>query len=135
MNIYHTNGQRLHDLIYHEHLSMLPLSDQETMARSLNNSSDAWVAYVGETVVGFSGVIPPTLLSDVAYFWLYTTRHFPANRVACTRISRRLVSDALGRYPVLVGHCTKRSERWLRWLGAELGEAQGQLIPFRIEAR
>lgn len=135
MMIYHTSGPRLLDLISIPHLAMLSANERDTMSRSLNNSPDAWVAYADQVLVGFSGVIPPTLLSSTAYFWLYTTRHFPAHRVAATRISRRLVADALGRYPVLVGHCTDRSSRWLRWLGATLGEPQGPLIPFRIEAR
>lgn len=135
MMIYHTSGPRLHGLIYPECLAMLPVDQQETMARSLDNSPDAWVAYADQTVVGFAGVIPPTLLSDTAYFWLYTTPHFARHRFACARISRRLVADALARYPVLVGHCTEQSGRWLRWLGASFGEWQGPLLPFRIEAR
>lgn len=134
IQIYHTDGPRLHELIYSEYLSMLPVSDQETMARSLGNSTDAWVAYDRDAVVAFAGVIPPTILSETAYFWLYTTSHFASHRLTCTRISRRLVEDVLNRYPVLVGHCTERSSRWLRWLGATLGLAQGSLIPFRIEA-
>jgi len=134
IQIYHTDGPRLHGLIYPQCLAMLPMDQQETMARSLNNSPDAWVAYADETVVGFAGVIPPTLLSSTAYFWLYTTRHFSTHRLACTRVSRRLVADVLNHYPVLVGHCTQQSARWLRWLGATLGEPQGPVIPFRIEA-
>ena len=135
IQIFHTSGPRLHGLIYPECLAMLPVDQQETMARSLHNSPDAWVAYADSRVVGFAGVIPPTLLSSTAYFWLYATQYFSPNRLACTRVSRRLVADALGRYPVLVGHCTAKSSRWLRWLGADLAEPQGPLIPFRIEAR
>lgn len=135
MMIFHTSGPRLHGLIYAECLSMLPVVDQETMARSLSNSPDAWVAYHDDKVLGFSGVIPPTLLSETAYFWLFATKHFSDHKLVCTRISRRLVADALDRYPVLVGHCTERSSKWLCWLGASLGEPLGPLIPFRIEAR
>lgn len=135
MMTYHTNGPKLLDLIYPDYLSMLSADNKDIMARSLRNSPDAWVAYVDERMVGFSGVIPPTILSDTAYFWLYTTSDFARHRIAATRISRRLVADALARYPILVGHCTARSSRWLLWLGATLREPIGQLIPFEIRAR
>ncbi len=135
MMIYHTNGPYLYGLIYQEYLEILPIDQHETMERSLRNSPDAWVAYHGDQVLAFAGVIPPTLLSDTAYFWLYTTRHFSDHVVKCTRVSRALVSDVLVRYPILVGHCTAKSSRWLQWLGATLGEPQGPVIPFRIEAR
>jgi hypothetical protein len=135
MMIYHTNGPYLYGLIYQEYLEILPIDQHETMERSLRNSSDAWVGYHGDKVLGFAGVIPPTLLSDSAYFWLYTTPHFAARRLSAARVSRRLVADCLSRYPILVGHCTAQSSRWLQWLGATLGEPQGPVIPFRIEAR
>ena len=135
IQIYHTNGPRLHSLIYPECLATLPVDQQETMQRSLNNSTDTWVAYADQKVVGFAGVIPPTLLSDTAYFWLYATTDFARHSFACARISRRLVADALARYPILVGHCTEKSVRWLRHLGATLMEPQGPVIPFRIEAQ
>lgn len=135
MMIYHTDGPRLLDLIYPDYLSMLSADNQDTMARSLRNSPDAWVAYDDDRVLAFAGVIPPTLLSDTAYFWLYTTIHFKSRRITCTRISRRLVTAALACYPILVGHCTEQSRRWLLWLGASLREPIGPLIPFEIRAR
>lgn len=134
IQIFHTSGPRLHSLIYSECLAMLPVSDQETMARSLGNSPDAWVGYHDDKVIGFVGVIPPTLLSDCAYLWLYTATGFSEHQFLCLRCSRRLVQDALARYPILVGHCTKQSKRWLKHLGAVLSVPQGPLIPFRIEA-
>lgn len=136
MMVYRTNGPKLLDLIYADHLAMLPANDQDTMVRSLKNSPDAWVAYHETDLVGFSGIIPPTLLSDTAYFWLYATALFAKHPIACTRVSRRLVQDALNCYPVLVGHCTARSSRWLRWLGAELfPPIDSGFIPFEIKAR
>lgn len=135
MMIYHTNGPKLLGLIYQDCLSMLSDTNRDTMERSLRNSPDAWVAYHADTVLGFCGLIPPTLLSETAYFWFYATPEFGHHRLAATRVSRRLVRDALNRYPNLVGHCTAKSARWLRWLGASLGEPQGSLIPFEIKAQ
>jgi hypothetical protein len=137
IQIFHTDGPRLHGLIYAEYLSMLPMDHQETMARSMHNSPDIWVGYNGDKVFAIMGVIPPTLLSDKAYVWFWTTKHFDSSRFLCLRYSRRIVADALLRYPVLVGHCAAgatHSIRWMQWLGATLLPSQGPIIPFRIEA-
>jgi len=137
IQIYHTSGPRLHSLIYHEYLSMLPQDQQETMARAMGNSPDIWVGYNGPKVFALMGLIPPTLVSDRAYIWFWQTPHFAESKLACLRASRRCVADALLRYPILVGHCATaatHSHRWMRWLGATLGEPDGPILPFRIEA-
>lgn len=135
MMIYHTNGPKLLDLIYRDCLAMLPTHNQEIMTRSLRNSPDAWVAYHDEMVLGFCGLIPPTLLSDTAYLWMFTTPGFAEHRTACLRQSRKLLQDALQRYPIIVGHCSMVSQRWLQWLGATLLPPQGDFIPFEIKAK
>lgn len=136
MIIYSTNGPKLLDLIYAEHLAMLPDSAKDAMVRSLKNSPNAWVAYHDETLLGFCGLIPPTLLSETAYLWLYATAEFSKHRFLCARYSRHLIEDVLNHYPVVVGHCVDRSPacKWLRWLGATFREPQGELIPFEIKA-
>jgi hypothetical protein len=137
IQIFHTDGSRLHSLIYTEYLSMLPVDQQETMARSMQNSPDIWVGYNGPKIFALMGLIPPTVLSDRAYIWFWTTQYFAESKLGCLRMSRSCVADALLRYPVLVGHCATgatRSLRWMQWLGAKLGEPQGPITPFRIEA-
>lgn len=134
MIIYHTTGPKLLELIYPTHLAMLSDSAQDAMTRSLRNSPAAWIAYHADIPLAFAGVIPPTLLSDTAYLWMYTTPSFAEHRLVCLRHSHRLIADALRCYPILVGHCSARSHHWLHWLGATFGEPQGHHIPFRIEA-
>ena len=137
IQIYHTDGSRLHGLIYPEYLAMLPMDQQETMARSMRNSPDIWVGYNGSKVFALMGLIPPTLLGDKAYIWFWQTPYFEESKLGCLRLSRRCIADALLRYPVLVGHCAtgaKASHRWMRWLGATFGEPDGPILPFRIEA-
>lgn len=138
IQIYHTYGSKLHGLIYPEYLSMLPVDQQETMARSMHNSPDIWVGYNDDKVFAIMGVIPPTLLSDRAYVWFWTTQYFDGSRLACLRISRRCIADALLRYPILWGHClpsAEKSIRWMKFLGARFVEPQGTAVhAFCIEA-
>lgn len=135
MIIYHTNGPRLLDLIYVDHLATLSDNAREIMERSLRNSPEAWVAYHADELVAYCGVIPPTILSDTAYLWMYTTPNFAKHWLVCVRHSRELIADVLRCYPILVGHCNENSAKWLRWLGAFVSaEPQSGFIPFEIKA-
>lgn len=135
MIIYHTTGPELLPRVI-DILAAMPKDQCEIMERSLRNSPDAWVAYADSTILGFCGLIPPTILSDTAYLWFYSTRHFASHRIACLRSSPKLITDVLRHYSIVVGHCVSGAPacRWLRWLGATFGEPQGRYIPFRIEA-
>lgn len=130
-------GPEAHDLIYPECLSMLSELNQETMQRSMHNSSHVWIGYNDTQVLAFWGLIPPTLLSDRAYLWLMTTEHMYQHQFMFIRWSQRAVEAMVREYPLIVGHCditAPKSIRWLRWLHAEFGEPQGQLLPFQIRA-
>lgn len=131
------SGTAAYDLIYPRHLATLSELNQETMQRSMHNSSRVWVGSNDDAILCFWGLIPPTLLSDRAYLWLYTTEHLRAHQFMFIRHSQRMVEEMLQDFPIIVGHCAvgqDKSIRWLRWLGAIFGEPQGQLIPFEIKA-
>ena len=132
------SGAEAYDLIYPQYLATLPELDQETMKRSMANSSRVWVGYDGGKVLCCWGLIAPTLLSDRAYLWLYTTDHMKEYVFTFVRQSQRAVSEMLEEFPIIVGHCaitSPKSMRWLRWLGAKFGDPQGPVIPFTIEAK
>ena len=132
------SGDSAYDLIYSPYLDTLSVVDQETMHRAMHNSAVVWVCYdVGEILCCW-GLIPPTLVSDRAYLWLYTTEHYTKHLFYFIRHSQRAVEEALREYPHLHGHCktnAPKSIRWLRWLGAVFAEPTGDLIPFEIKAR
>lgn len=130
-------GLEVYDLIFAEHLAMLSSIDQETMHRTMENSTRCWVGMDGDQVVAIWGIIPPTFLSDRAYLWLWTTKHLSGHIFQLIRHSQRAVQSILTEYPTLIGHGRlgdSRSLRWLRWLGAVFSEPQGQFIPFEIKA-
>jgi hypothetical protein len=131
-------GDEAYDLIFPSCFAKLPEMDQETMQRSMRNSSRVWLGMDGGQVVAVWGLVPPSLLSDRAYLWLYTTEALHRHIFLLIRHSQRAVAEMLKDYPRIVGHCRvgqDKSIRWLRWLGAEFGEPIGHFVPFTIRAK
>ncbi len=84
------------------------------------------------------GLIPPTLMSNQAYLWLYTTDLVKEHQFLFVRYSQRMVEKLLEHYESIVGHVqvdAPRSRQWLKWLGAEFGNPKGSNIPFVIRKR
>lgn len=130
-------GLEVYDLIFADHLAKLSSIDQETMYRTMTNSTRCWVGMDNGLVVAVWGLIPPTFLSDRAYLWLRTTEHLQGHIFQLIRHSQRAVQNILSEYPIIIGHGmvgNSRSLRWLRWLGAVFGEPQGNFLPFEIRA-
>ena len=137
-NITRSTGAEAYDLIYSEHLAKLPLGDQEVIRRAMANSMYVWIGRDDDVILGVWGVVPPTLLADLAYLWLYTTDALVAHQFMFIRRSQLAIEEMLQTFPTLYGHCAvdaSKSIRWLRWLGAEFGPREGQLIPFQIRAK
>lgn len=110
---------------------------KEILLRSTKNSSHLWLGTHDETILCFFGLIPPTLLSDVAYLWLYCTPSMQGHTIPLIRHSKRAVHDWLSIYTSIVGHGhvdKPRSLAWLRLIGATFGEPTGSVIPFEIRA-
>lgn len=105
--------------------------------RSIYNSSNIWLGEEDGRVLCFWGLIPPTILSDIAYLWLYTAPELVEHKFLLVRHSQKAVKEMLKLYPTIVGHGQNGNDRslaWLRWMGAEFGKPQGRLIPFEIRA-
>lgn len=137
--IYSLDSSEAYDLIYRDHLAMLSEVEQETMHRALENSSRLWIGVDGDKVLALWGLIPPTLLSDTAYLWLFTTEHLTGHTFVLIRHSQRAVQEMLKEFPTIVGHAkvgARRSMQWLRWLGAVFEEPINNVaIPFTIKAK
>jgi hypothetical protein len=81
------------------------------------------------------GLCPATLTSDTAYIWGWNTPAVNEHSLIYTRWARRLVARVLGLYPNLIGHCTRRKWKWLRSLGADLLDVNGDMFTFQIKAQ
>lgn len=94
-----------------------------------------WVGFIDDGIACIWGLIPPTMLSNQAYLWLYTTDLIKHHQFILIRHSQRVIERMLETYPMIVGHVTlgdSKAIRWLRWLGAEFGFPQGTGLPFKI---
>jgi hypothetical protein len=116
------------------------LTDHErnTLSQGLSFSSKIWVGTWAGELVCVWGLIPPTLLSDSAYLWLFCTEKLEEHKFLFIRWSQLEMGEMLRLYPRIIGVTDPQNERavrWLRWLGAEFGELNGKLLPFRIRSR
>lgn len=98
-------------------------------------ASHLWVGYIGEKPACAWGLIPPTLLSDHAYLWLYTTPEIDIHKFTFIRTSQIVMEHMKSLYPAIYGvtdiHNT-RAVRWLKWLGAKFYEPDGSRMKFII---
>lgn len=81
------------------------------------------------------GLIPPSLLSDRAYLWLFSTDAVDEYKFLFVRHSQMAVKEMLEEWPVITGFCEinkPKSIRWLRWLGARFGNPVDHFLPFEI---
>jgi len=88
----------------------------------------------GSEILCVVGLIPPTLLSDQAYIWLWTDEAASRHRVVFGRWARRFIHQALQRYSLIRGHCARSNWKWLHSLGAEIADVQGDIFEFEIRA-
>lgn len=129
------SGLVAYDMMFDEHLATAAPVDQDTMHRAMRNSEHVWLCMQDTKIICVWGLIAPTLLSDRAYLWMYTTKHMHEHVFVFIRHSQRALEAALEHYPIIVGHTligNTKAVRWLKWLGAKFDEPQGQALPFSI---
>lgn len=130
LNINRTTGPKLR--------SRIRLNDEQSdviMKECLRQSPIVWESSVNGEGACIWGMIPPSLMSDRAYIWLYTTDVADKHTFILVRQSRLMIEEMFKEYPILVGYCNiedLRAIRWLKWLGAEFGHPEGMKIPFEI---
>lgn len=105
------------------------------LKRWLKSTTMMWAGRINGRLVCVFGVVPPTVIADTAYLWLWETDQVKGNEFIFVRKSQIVIRELLQRWPRLVGMCkcdAERSQRWLRWLGARLGEPRDGFVPFVI---
>src|SRR5438477_12156295 len=113
------HGLDLRQMIMASPAAKLP--DAEAIMRDcLGRSAEVWFGLVDEALVCMWGLIPPTLLSESAWLWLFTTNILPEHKFLFVRHSQLWVSKMLDLYPEITGDMLEGGpKRWLKWLGAE----------------
>lgn len=113
-------------------------AERRIVDRRLRNTLPIHAGFFDNKFAAMWGVIPPTISSNQAYIWVYTTEAIIGHEFLFIRHSQRMVEDLLKTYETIVGITQvgeDRSMRWLRLLGAEYGEPENGHIPFVIRRR
>lgn len=96
-----------------------------------------YIGFVDNEFTCCWGLIPPTFLSNQAYLWMWAPGPIK-HQLVFIRRSQIQIEKMLERYDKIVGHCqvkSKSAQRWLRWLGADFGSAEGDVLPFEIRRK
>lgn len=112
--------------------------DREVMNYCLAMTSTLYVGSIDGALVCTWGLIPPSLMSETAYLWLFTTPKLEEHKFTFVRRSQIAVAEMLEEYPTIHGHTNVASAQaiqWLRWLGAEFGQPKGVALPFIIRKK
>jgi hypothetical protein len=100
-------------------------------------SVSIWAGLINGELAAMWGLMPPTVLSNQAYLWLYTTEALEGHEFVLIRHSQLVVKEMLREYSSICGHAVvsnHKAIRWLKWLGAKFEAPLGGGLPFRITA-
>ena len=118
---------------------LLNSSDLETMHTCLKVSRDIFAGYVDGRIACVWGTVTPTLLSERAGIWLYTTDLIKSHQFVFVRHSQIVINDLLKEYATIEGNTNINSEtskRWIKWLGAEfIYPPEGDRLAFIIRRK
>lgn len=119
-------------------LGRMTENEQVIMHRWMLTSSQIWVAMIHDEIACCWGFVPPTLLSEEAYLWMYHTPIVEQHKFLFVRNSQLIRDKVLLEYPLIYGHVKASavsSRRWLKWLGATFGEQVNGMLRFEIRKR
>ncbi len=112
-------------LIFEAKEGILSPEEMEILDQYLTFSAKLYIGSVDGKMCCAWGVVPPSLMSDRAYLWLFSTDVVEQYKFLFVRNSQRAIQEILEEWPILTGYCemhSNRSTRWLKWLGAKFGE-------------
>jgi hypothetical protein len=107
-------------------------NDFKCLAIAFLDSLETWVGLIDGEVVAIWGVITPNILSDDVYVWLTASKLTQLHPIVFARWSREAIKT-LSAYPKVHGLVLcdfEISKKWLRWLGFDVGVAEGKICKF-----
>ena len=137
INIEPVNRDATRDLILQMKGGILTDADYQALDACTAFASHLWVGHIRGAPCFAYGLVPPTLLSDHAYLWLYSTDAVEEYKFLFVRHSQLVITELLKVYPVIYGVCDitqPKSIRWIKWLGGKFGAPGKTHISFVIEA-
>lgn len=113
----------------------------EALLYSMESSAIAWTALIDGEVASIFGVGPSAMDVEKGVVWHLSGSVVDKHPIAYARVCRPVVWKLLEVFPTLVNAVDGRYEkaqRWLRWLGFQLGEPflkDGvSFLPFEMKA-
>jgi hypothetical protein len=117
----------------------IPDDRKKRMAECFKVSATVWMGLADSKVACIWGVALPTLLSENAYLWLWTSEVVKDHPFIFVRKAQMVIKGLLKEYASVVGVVDLNdvnptsSIRWLKLLGAKFGNPTSNgLIPFQI---
>ena len=135
VEIYPASVAKVRQLIYAAKCGSLSDKEIDTLEEYLCFSAKLYLGSIHGRLCCAWGLIPPTLLSDTAYLWLFSTPAIDEHKFLFVRTSQRVIEEMLQQWPVINGFCDHsnlRSMRWLKWLGARFGDVGPTHVSFEI---
>lgn len=135
VSIHLSDRQRTRELILSARGGIVTDQEAKTLDACLALATHIWVGEVRGEIVCSWGLVPPSLLAEEAYLWLYHTPKVEAYKFLFVRHSQLVMERMLEEYPKIVGVTDRNASssiRWLRWLGAEFTDTGDDYIPFKI---
>ena len=129
---------RTRELILFAKGGILTELESRTLDACLGFATHLWIGQVDGRMVCAWGLVPPSLIAEEAYLWLFATPAVAEHKFLFVRHSQRVMEEMLKIYPRIVGVTDIKAHdsiRWLKWLGAKFGDYRGTHIPFVIEAK
>lgn len=119
----------------------LPIDRQRIMVECCRRSTALWFGLIDSKVACVWGVALPTLLSNRAYLWLWTSDVIKGHPFVLVRRAQMVIRELLDEFEVVVGVVdlsepgADSSIRWLKLLKAKFGESSKGLLPFEIREK
>jgi len=135
VQIYSADKEKVRQLIYTAKCGSLTDREVDTLEEYLCFSAKLYLGSIRGRLCCAWGLIPPTLLSDTAYLWLFSTPAIDEHKFLFVRTSQRVIEEMLQEWPVINGFCDHRnlrSIRWLKLLGARFGDVGPTHVSFEI---
>jgi hypothetical protein len=127
--------ERTRELILASRAGNITKEEIKSLDSCLSLATHIWIGQINGDVVCACGLIPPSLLADEAYLWLYHTAAVEQYKFTFVRYSQIVMEQMLETYPKIIGvtdRNARSSIRWLKWLGAKFTDNGKQYIPFQI---
>src|SRR5258708_12207330 len=130
------NRQQTRDLILSARGGILTELESKTLDACLGFATHLWIGQVDGKMVCAWGLVPPSLLAEEAYLWLYSTPEVADHKFVFVRYSQLVMKEMLRIYPRIVGVTDIKSTNstpCLTCLRANFVHNSAPHTPFSIE--